>query len=247
MIIDIKQIGNGGALNTEDTNSSFLISLNEELLLFDCGYSVYTKLRKLDRKGKIDLKHLKYVYISHLDDDHVGSLKSLMYYQFFVNKIRLNILFDKKIHKELNSYINFKKINKHTVKDNYKFIKQKIVKPIKIKNNKIKLNVNDNKKIKLKTINTEHHKECFGLKIKYKKYSFAITGDTVAIKKIEKACKKCDFVFHDFSKWNEPSRQVHACEDNIKQVYSKKFINKLKFYHNDEKYNKKWINLYSEH
>lgn len=247
MVIDIKQIGNGGAFNTKDTNSSFLINLNESLLLFDCGYSVFKKLRKLDKKGDIDLKQLKHVYVSHLDDDHVGSLKSLMYYQYFVNKITLNILFDKNIYKELNNYINFKKINNHTIKKNYKYItpKQKIVKPIKIKKNRLNLKIDETFIIKLTTFGTKHHKDCYGLKFDCKNHSFAITGDTIATKKIEKVCKSCDFIFHDFSKWNKPSEQVHACEDNINEVYSKKFIKKLKFYHNDEKYNKKWINIYN--
>ena len=101
----LKQIGNGGAFNTKDCNSSFLIQMSDGLMLFDCGYSVFPKLIELDSKKVISLKDLKYVYISHLDDDHVGSVKSLIYYQYFMNKMTMKIVFDDGIHKDLNNYI----------------------------------------------------------------------------------------------------------------------------------------------
>ena len=44
----IKQLGNGGAFDYNQTNSSFLIELEtNDYLLFDCGYNVFSKLREL--------------------------------------------------------------------------------------------------------------------------------------------------------------------------------------------------------
>ena len=88
----IKQIGNGGAFNYKETNSSFLIENNRKYLLFDCGHSVYQKLRELEEASEISLKDLKAVYISHFDDDHIGSLKTLIYYQYFINNIIMDII-----------------------------------------------------------------------------------------------------------------------------------------------------------
>lgn len=237
----LKQIGNGGAFNTKDCNSSFLIQMSDGLMLFDCGYSVFPKLIELDSKKVISLKDLKYVYISHLDDDHVGSVKSLIYYQYFMNKMTMKIVFDDGIYKDLNNYIQFDNMNHKTIKEYYKYItpEQLLIEPIRIKRNKLILENG----IKLETFFGDHHKDCYGLKITENGKSFAITGDTVATKNIEEACFDCKFVFHDFSFWNEPGKQVHACEDNIKATYSEQFIKKLKFYHNNEKYFKGWLNI----
>ena len=120
--LQLKQIGNGSAFNAIDCNSSFLVKMENDLMLFDCGYSVYPTLIKLDKKGEISLKDLKYVYITHLDDDHIGSLKTLIYYQYFVNKITTKLIFDKGIYKDMDSYIKFSGMNDHTIKEDYKYI-----------------------------------------------------------------------------------------------------------------------------
>ena len=101
----IKQIGNGGAFNYKETNSSFLIENNDKYLLFDCGHSVYQKLRELDESKEILLKDLQAVYISHFDDDHIGSLKTLIYYQYFVNQIILDIIVAEELYHEMNIFL----------------------------------------------------------------------------------------------------------------------------------------------
>ena len=105
--IKIKQLGNGGAFDYKLTNSSFLIQTKEEsYFLFDCGYSVYAELRKQDEVGEIDLNKLKYIYISHMDDDHMGSLKTLIYYMFFILKKRVHIIAYDVVFKELQTYLS---------------------------------------------------------------------------------------------------------------------------------------------
>ena len=94
----IRQLGNGGAFHFKQINTSFLISLdnyddgdvdNGTKLLFDCGRNVVDKLDELAEKEEFNYSNLKYVYISHMDDDHIGSLKSLIYYMFFMILYRL--------------------------------------------------------------------------------------------------------------------------------------------------------------
>ena len=92
----IKQLGNGGAFDTESTNSSFLIDIGtpkkRSLILFDCGYNVFAKLRELEKEDKDIIKDIEHIWISHLDDDHVGSLKSLIYYRYFIHGLTSAIL-----------------------------------------------------------------------------------------------------------------------------------------------------------
>ena len=108
----------------------------------------------------------------------------------------MKIVFDDGIYKDLNNYIQFDSMNNKTIKEDYKYIipKQLIIEPIIIEKNKLVL---DNG-IVLKTFSGDHHKDCYGLKVINGDKSFAITGDTIATKGIEKACFDCDFVFHDF-------------------------------------------------
>ena len=85
----IKQLGNGGGLNPQMTNSSFLINLGTdkepEYLLFDCGFNIMQKLIELEKNNEIKIKDIRCVYISHLHDDHVGNLETLIHWQFFKN------------------------------------------------------------------------------------------------------------------------------------------------------------------
>ena len=93
----IQQIGNGGAFDYNKTNSSFLINLGTEkhplYLLFDCGNNVFAKLRKMEVEQNIEIiKYIDHVFISHFDDDHDGSLKTLGYYRYFMLGKTTNIL-----------------------------------------------------------------------------------------------------------------------------------------------------------
>ena len=73
----IKILGSGSAFDIEKTNSSFLVDDK----LVDWGYNVFTKLRK----ENIDVDK---VFITHTHFDHIGSLETLAYYNFFIRKIK---------------------------------------------------------------------------------------------------------------------------------------------------------------
>ena len=229
----IKQIGNGGAFNYEQPNSAFLVKLNTKTILVDCGYSVYSELRRLDSLKEINLKDIRAVYITHMDDDHIGSLKTLLYYQYYINGIVMDVLYDSLLI-DFKKYMNLKEFNTITV--DYKYKKQTLVNLIPIQTESF-LNYDD---VKIRTFSGEHHVPVFG--IIFNK-TLAITGDTRPTKFIEEKLKDVDYIFHDFSNWNEPSRQEHTCLDSLNATYSEEFINKLRFYHNDTPFNKEWLNL----
>lgn len=239
----IKQIGNGGAFNYKETNSSFLIENNDKYLLFDCGHSVYQKLRELDEKGEISLKDLQSVYISHFDDDHIGSLKTLIYYQYFVNQIVLDIIVAEELYHEMTLFLKYL--------DGYNEDFQKV--PAQLYDiysicDYIHTEYNG---MMLDKIQCNHHIPCFGLNItdENKERMIIISGDTTAIESLDYfyfSTKSNNpemdiIVFHDYSNWDCPEKQVHMCKTNMEQTYNKDFINILNFYHNDDpNYNKEW-------
>jgi len=237
------QLGNGSAFNTKDTNTSFLFDLKNDgsdLLLFDSGYSVFPRLKELEEKKLINLKSLRKIFISHMDADHIGSLETFLYYQYYINKIVVDVYCGKKLQKKLKSYldeindslvINYKKVpsqlyNFHAIYDNLYF---------------------EDSKVLLVPKKVYHYKPCYGLLVTNTKDAVFLSADTIAHKSIEKFIKKEKkyskkgiSVFHDYSDWNEPSLNVHCCEDNLKKEYSKKFINSMYFCHNNSDYNSNW-------
>jgi len=76
----IKQLGNGGGFDFDKTNSSFLIKSGETTILFDCGFNIMDRLKSDET---IDIENIDNVYISHMDEDHVGNLKMFIYWRYF--------------------------------------------------------------------------------------------------------------------------------------------------------------------
>ncbi|RMG27416.1 MAG: ribonuclease Z [Bacteroidetes bacterium] len=71
--MQIKFIGTGGAFDHEYGNSSALVSMSGKHILIDCGYNVYPRLAE---KQVVDL--IDYIVITHLHDDHAGSLATAL-------------------------------------------------------------------------------------------------------------------------------------------------------------------------
>ena len=74
----VRMLGNGGGLSYDMDNTNFTVL---DYFLIDCGRSTYPKLVK---EGLID--KLKYVFITHHHDDHIGSLSSFWYYKILIQK-----------------------------------------------------------------------------------------------------------------------------------------------------------------
>ena len=243
-LVRVKQLGNGGAFNFKDTNTSFLIDLRSEgYLLFDCGYSVYQKLRE---ENEDILDKLNHIFISHLDDDHIGSLRTLIYYLFFVKDIKPNIYCGEDVYEDLSHYLKDTK----GIVSGYKKFDEQFYTLSMIEDGGIFLDM-----FKLDAFESPHFQPCYGLRIlsHNKEYSLNsvefkdvisipsgvyFTGDTVGDPEIEKNSINCK-VFHDYSNWDEPSKQVHFCE-SMKNKYSEEFLKRVIWVHNDKEYDKDW-------
>lgn len=232
-----KQLGNGSAFNTEMVNSSFIVEESGKQLLIDCGYNVFTELRRLETLGELDLKQLRRVYITHMDDDHMGSIKSLLYYRFFVLGETTTVYTSNDLYGEVNNYL--KDIN-GSVQDNRK-VKSEIckIKPLE------KLDFYGTKVV---TTDTHHYQKCRGIFFEGNNSILYITGDTKACEEIKNTIHDIlnyggrFKIFHDFSNFNDESRQVHACKTDVERVYGE--LNKhITWYHNDKEFNTDWVDL----
>ncbi|MEM0997287.1 MAG: MBL fold metallo-hydrolase [Bacteroidota bacterium] len=87
--MEIRFLGTGGAFHVEQGNSAVLLTVNDFTFLVDCGHSVFPRLVKSGWVEKIDA-----VLISHLHDDHVGSLSSLvLYWQHVLQRERIKLIY----------------------------------------------------------------------------------------------------------------------------------------------------------
>jgi hypothetical protein len=78
-MIDLKFIGTGGAFNYRQGNSSAIAEVRGKKLLIDCGHTVFPELMRRELITGLDG-----VLITHLHDDHVGSLSTLLFYRYYV-------------------------------------------------------------------------------------------------------------------------------------------------------------------
>ena len=81
-------LGIGSGFNLKLGNSSaFFTDQHNNFYLIDCGFDVFSKLvsyKLLDNVNNIS------VFITHLHDDHMGSLATLMFYSYYVLNKKIN-------------------------------------------------------------------------------------------------------------------------------------------------------------
>jgi len=259
--MEIKQLGNGGGLDLIDTNSSFLIKFNsKEYLLFDCGRNVIDALLVLENSDdEFEIKYIKHIFISHMHDDHMGSLQTLIFHNYFVNNVT-TILYAG-LGSGVRKYAN--RINT-TYKDSN--VCHKDIVDITYSNSRyhpdyIKFNIERSDASYEITIDIYpmFHKiiKSYGIiitEVNITNYRnsvikrILITGDTKANGVIENICirnnfKETDLIFHDFSNYNVPSNNPHTCESDFNAAYSEDFRKRVTKYHTGGSFNTEWVVL----
>lgn len=79
--MQIRFLGTGGAFDVDFLNSAALLKFREINLLLDCGYTVFPTLVKKSLINKVD-----HILLTHLHNDHCGSLASLLLYKSIIEK-----------------------------------------------------------------------------------------------------------------------------------------------------------------
>lgn len=82
-------LGRGAAFNVTEGNTAACVKNGEELLLLDCGETVFYQLMK---QHLLDGVKRLTVAVSHLHSDHCGSLGSLGHYCRYALGIRMTLL-----------------------------------------------------------------------------------------------------------------------------------------------------------
>jgi len=262
------QLGNGGGLDPTATNSSFLVQVKEdEYLLFDCGFNIMQRLIELQEESLQNNEHfhiskIKYVFISHIHDDHVGNTETLMYWNYFKNNVSMTWLY---ANEEVKNYLEMKmepKLYNGGKVDEYPIIQSSIryvsgdsdfpyiiVRPRRE-------NQNNKETIKLLSLQETFHGGCpsnglviikeFDDGVTRYKNCIVISGDTKASLYLEEEIlyktlnSSRNIIYHDFSNWNCPSKNVHACKSDTDNEYSDEFKESLIWYHNNGEFNRRW-------
>lgn len=86
----LKFIGRGSAFNTKEGNTSAYYKNNGNMLLIDCGESIFNKI--IENKILDDVKDIS-VLITHLHSDHIGSLSTLIYYCKYKAKVPVSVYY----------------------------------------------------------------------------------------------------------------------------------------------------------
>lgn len=85
---EIKFIGTGGSFDIAQGNSAAIVIFEGKKILVDCGFTVYPKLRELNLIDAIDC-----VIVTHLHDDHAGSLSTLLFHRHFISNNPITLLY----------------------------------------------------------------------------------------------------------------------------------------------------------
>lgn len=74
--MQIRFLGTGGAFDVDYLNSAALLEFRDMNILLDCGFTVFPTLINKSLADKVD-----YILLTHLHNDHCGSLASLLLYK----------------------------------------------------------------------------------------------------------------------------------------------------------------------
>jgi len=237
----ILQLGNGGGFDFDQVSSSFLIKLEKDrYLLFDCGHGIMRRLQELEKEDNATsiIDKINTVFISHMHDDHIGELSSLILYRYFIYGLQTTVICTNALlEDQLEEYLSY------TCKTEFN--------GCQVRNKKMyfvypyyseEKEYSDYEFVPLETYHPGVHSGGLLILDKTDKLGIAITGDTKANANIEETIQKISsknsdfnfFIFHDWSLHNEVSRNVHACNDDIEIEYSFYFRKTLIPYHTGE-------------
>ena len=175
----------------EKNNSAYIV-LEDKLVLIDCGFTVFEDIKKkfdLSNYSKIE------VIITHLHNDHAGSLSQLILYSWFIYNKKVTVY---------TKCINMKKYLEITGTPSESY---------EIKDG------NEN----LKFIKTEHvdYLDAYGFELKVNNRKIVYTGDTKTIEPFLPYIDECSELYIDVSKYGGAHLKIDDVSDILNGISNK--------------------------
>ena len=172
----------------EKNNSAYIV-LEDKLVLIDCGFTVFEDIKKkfdLSNYSKIE------VIITHLHNDHAGSLSQLILYSWFIYNKKVTVY---------TKCINMKKYLEITGTPSESY---------EIKDG------NEN----LKFIKTEHvdYLDAYGFELKVNNRKIVYTGDTKTIEPFLPYIDECSELYIDVSKYGGAHLKIDDVSDILNGI-----------------------------
>ena len=175
-----------------DKNNSAYLEIKDELYLIDCGFTVFNEI-----KNKFDFNKYKdiNVIITHLHNDHAGSLSQLILYLWFIYKKKTNVI---------SNCTHMKEYLEITGTPSVAY---------EIQNNI------DN----LKFIKTEHtdYLDAYGFILNIENKKILYTGDTRVLTPFLPYLDNLDELYIDVSKFGGAHLKIDDILDDLKQMKAK--------------------------
>ncbi len=175
----------------EKNNSAYIV-LEDKLVLIDCGFTVFEDIKKkfdLSNYSKIE------VIITHLHNDHAGSLSQLILYSWFIYNKKVTV-YTKCINMKKYLEITGTPSESYEIKDgseNLKFIK------------------------------TEHvdYLDAYGFELKVNNRKIVYTGDTKTIEPFLPYIDECSELYIDVSKYGGAHLKIDDVSDILNGISNK--------------------------
>lgn len=211
-------LGSGTAAPRLERNmAGYLVQIENKNLLFDSGPGTIRQLLKL----KINLLDIDDIFYTHLHNDHINDLAAIIWSNNYGTYRK----------KELNIYgpKGFKKY--------FKVLMKKILKPTKLiykinvkelKNNSIlKILLNKNNSIEIKTKNVKHFREAIAYRIEYKNKALVYSGDLGYCSSIIELAKNSDLLILECAFPDNMKKPEHLTPFLCGKIAAKANANKL--------------------
>ena len=193
-------------------NTSAYIEEDNELFIIDCGFTVFNEIKK-----RFDFTKYKKIniIITHLHNDHAGSLSQFILYLWFLYKIKANVI---------SSCTNIKQYLDitGTMPEAYT----------------LKTELNN-----VKFIKTDHVKylDSYGIFLIFNNKKLLYTGDTCSLNVFLPYINEIDEFYIDLSKYGGAHIKIDEVKNNLKEIKNKG-IKIIPIHIDDKEYIEKIIN-----
>lgn len=172
-----------------ENNTSAYVEDNNNLYIIDCGFTVFNKLKNKFNFTKYNSIN---VIITHLHNDHAGSLSQLILYLWFIYNIKVNVISQCTRIKEYLEITG-------TPSDSYDV---------------------KNSLENLEFIKTEHvkHLDAYGFIMKINEKSIIYTGDTNTLEPFIPYLDNISEFYVDVSKFGEAHLKIDTVYNDLKRL-----------------------------